>query len=529
MGRKIKEKAELLVKDEAALLHAIWIVLAILLGTVVRLQFISGSDFPINDGGLFYQMVEDLLDNELVIPEYTMYNQDKIPFAYPPLAFYLIAILHILTKISLFSLLRYVPALISIITIIAFYILAKEILDDQMLSGIAAVLFSVIPRSFEWFVMGGGITRALGFLFAILSIHGIWQLFSGKKRISAVLRTAIFSGLTVLSHPETALFVVFVAIVLIFYHGISKTNILNSIYVALGVLVIISPWIISVIAGHGLDPFTSAGGTGHELWFEIKNIITFKFGFENGEFLSVYSGLALIAVFLKRDKLTWVFFGLLVFGYLFFPRSGPNLLTIWVTLLAALGLKELLTHATKAPSMDKKFTQIIESDGKAKIILIVVILYLFLGAYTYKFIYGKDKLHLTDEIYETFLWVEENTDLGSKFLLYPSTEGNRFWWNDYLSEWFPVIADRHSVSTVQGYEWTPDMFDLKVMTYSRLRSCEIPGPRCVERWENDNKTEIDYIVIDLDENRPDFLNSFKIENGYELVYDGNRLAVFKKE
>jgi len=529
MLKKIGKKINSIVKDEMVLVNAVWIFLAILLGTVVRFNFISGTEFPVNDGGLFYQMVEDLQENRLIIPRYTLYNQDEIPFAYPPLAFYFIAILNVLTNVSLMSLLRYIPSLISVISILAFYFLSREIIKDQILAGIATVFFAVIPRAFEWFVMGGGITRSMGFLFAILSIQAIWQMYEKDNDRGAIFKAAIYSGLTVLSHPETALFVVFTAFALILYHGITKERILKSVWVATGVLVVISPWIISIIRIHGLDPFISAGGTGHDLWFKIKNLVTLKFGFENGEFLSICSCLSIIAIFTRRDKLTWTLFGLLILGYVFFPRSGPNLLTIWITLLAAIGLKEILLLSAKMSGKTNELSGVIAADGKVKIILILVIIYLFLGGYTYKFIYGKDKLHLTDEIHQTFIWINENTDPGTTFLIYPSIESNRFWWNDYLSEWFPVIAERHSVTTVQGYEWTPELFDQKVYSYYNLRTCDKPGPVCVGIWEKYNDQEIDYLVIDTDENRPDFVNSFDLNDDYSLFYDNNRLVVFRKK
>lgn len=529
MLKKIGKKISPILKDETVLINAVWIILAILLGTVVRLNFISGTDYPVNDGGLFYQMVEDLQENKYIIPRYTLYNQDEIPFAYPPLAFFFIAILNVITNISLMSLLRYFPTIISVITILAFYFLSREIIKDQILVGISTVFFAVVPRAFEWFVMGGGITRALGFLFAILAIQAIWQMYEKNNGWGVVLKAAIYSGMTVLSHPETALFVVFTALALILYHGITKARILKSIWVAAGVLLVISPWIISIVRIHGLAPFVSAGGTGHDLWFEIKNLITLKFGFENGEFLSVFSGLAIIAVLIRKDKLTWSLFGMLVLGYVFFPRSGPNLLTIWVSLLAAIGLKEILLLSAKMSTQTTELSDVIVANGKVKIILILLIMYLFLGAYTYKFIYGKDKLHLTNDIREAFIWIDENTAPGTSFMIYPSVESNRFWWNDYLSEWFPVIARRQSVTTVQGYEWIPELFEQKIFSYVYLRTCDRPGPVCVENWEKYNNQEIDFLVIDTDDERPDFVNSFGLNDDYTVFYENDRLVVFAKK
>ncbi len=51
-----------------------------------------GTDFPLNDGGLFATMIQDLVNNRLLLPASTTYNGLDIPFAYPPLAFYVAAL-----------------------------------------------------------------------------------------------------------------------------------------------------------------------------------------------------------------------------------------------------------------------------------------------------------------------------------------------------------------------------------------------------------------------------------------------------
>jgi hypothetical protein len=59
---------------------------AVLLGLLIRLSFVVGTDFPLNDGALFYTMVRDLQQVHYRLPLYTSYNGAQIPFAYPPLA-----------------------------------------------------------------------------------------------------------------------------------------------------------------------------------------------------------------------------------------------------------------------------------------------------------------------------------------------------------------------------------------------------------------------------------------------------------
>ena len=63
--------------------------LSILLGTFVRFNPAILARFAINDGGMFAVMIDDLKANHYLIPAVTSYNHAGIPFAYPPLGFYL--------------------------------------------------------------------------------------------------------------------------------------------------------------------------------------------------------------------------------------------------------------------------------------------------------------------------------------------------------------------------------------------------------------------------------------------------------
>jgi hypothetical protein len=59
-----------------------------LFGTLIRFAPTIMTGFPINDGGTFYAMIEDLKANHFLLPAFTSYNYLNIPYAYPPLSFY---------------------------------------------------------------------------------------------------------------------------------------------------------------------------------------------------------------------------------------------------------------------------------------------------------------------------------------------------------------------------------------------------------------------------------------------------------
>ena len=64
-------------------------ILAIAVGCIVRARPVLLADFPLNDGGLFFQMTEELQRAHYRLPMFTDYNALQIPFAYPPFGFYM--------------------------------------------------------------------------------------------------------------------------------------------------------------------------------------------------------------------------------------------------------------------------------------------------------------------------------------------------------------------------------------------------------------------------------------------------------
>ena len=75
---------------------AAWLVVAAGLATAVAVWLRLAplfSDFAFGDGGLFWVMANDLRDNGFLPPELTTFNAGDIPWVYPPLGIYLVALL----------------------------------------------------------------------------------------------------------------------------------------------------------------------------------------------------------------------------------------------------------------------------------------------------------------------------------------------------------------------------------------------------------------------------------------------------
>src|SRR3712207_5928309 len=105
---------------------------AILLGFVVRGAHVLATDFPLNDGGLFYAMVRDLQNAGYRLPDVTTYNRVGIPFSYAPLGFYVAGLVDDLTPLDLFTIFRFLPLIASSLTVAAFFLLARTMLSSRL-------------------------------------------------------------------------------------------------------------------------------------------------------------------------------------------------------------------------------------------------------------------------------------------------------------------------------------------------------------------------------------------------------------
>jgi hypothetical protein len=473
-------------------------------------------------------MVEDLIENGFRLPKYTNYNQANIPYAYPPLAFYLTGLMHSYLGIPLLTLFQYFPVVISTFTIPAFYYLTDAFFDKKFYRAIATFFFSMLPRSFEWFVMGGGVTRSLGFIFAILAIYYFWKVYASDNKKTHLLLASLFSTLTILSHPVSSLFLVFSIIMIFIYSRPIKNNIQKSLIIAVIVVFLTSPWWIIIILNHGVNPFVGAGSSGHVNWFEIKNIITQNYGYENSYFLTVLSVFALLGAFSGNNKNSIKLTILLVLGYIVIPRGGVDFLTIYMAMLATIGFGDILQiWNTKQNFEYHSVIQQIRENSKTRIFLFFIIVYVFFAAYTYKYVDSKDQVRLTVNDFRAMEWIRENTAEDSALLLYPSWDEKRYWWNDFRAEWLPTITKRESVTTVQGYEWLPELFAERITRYTDLRFCKQRGAECVVQWTEEFGIEVNFIIVGDRIGKLNLVESFQIDDAFKEVYRNEELIVFE--
>jgi hypothetical protein len=503
----------------------------LLLGAFVRFLPTLMVGYPVTDGGLFYEMVEALQANQYVLPAFVSYNGIEIPFAYPPLGFYITGAVSDFTHMPLIEAFRWVPAASSILFTIAFYPLASTMLRSEFKGALATVFFALLPRSISWYVMGGGVTRAPGTLFMLLTLFGACKLFTQPSK-KYLLLTILFGSGVVLSHPEAAMHTAALCAAMWLFYGRSKEGMKNAMLTALGILLLTSPFFATVIAHHGLDPYLNAAQTGFQSPLAWVALLTGSFADE--KFVTLISALALlglIAAFLRREFLLIVF---LFLPAAIDPRSAASISTFAWAMLAAIAFADIVLPGvytlTKKDHTDLDFEEnwhiyFMKSAG-VKIALSALIFYAFSGAMLSVQVYPKISLTKSDR--DAMAWVAENVPSQSRFVI---LTGGSEAFSDSVSEWFPVLGKSVSLAAIQGYEWMPDnLFQKRMADYYRLQACMNRTLECVEEWASASGQDFDYILVSqdgLEDSENPLVSSLKESANYTPLYEKGDAAVFR--
>jgi hypothetical protein len=397
---------------------------------------------------------------------------------------------------------------------------------------LATFIFAFIPASFDWLVMGGGLTRSPAFFFALITLYYVHRLYTRGRKLD-ILWVVLFSSLTVLSHPETALHTAASALVFFLFFGRNKKGLLKSLLVAGLVLVVTSPWWAAVLIHNGITPFLAAGKTGVFSIEGILQIFTSSITHEIG--LQIIASLALIGLFwqLSERKYFVPVWALVIL--VSEPRSAPLFLCPCVAILAATALTSILKLLNRAapPSQPVTVDPHPLSGRVSQVFFILLsVIWIVSSMGTNFALLNTTTLANSDQI--AFDWVKSNTDSRGKFLVLTGDSPL----NDPVSEWFPALTGRTSVATVQGHEWDDqnsfaDLLDRSVA----VQKCMGQSIQCLETWADGNHFVIDYVYIHnpvllKDPQTGAFFSSalgdLSVSQGYaDLVYQNEAVSIYR--
>jgi len=524
--KRLNPSKHSLTLDEAGTL---FLLTAFIFGIWFRFMPVWIAGFPLNDGGMFYSMMNDLQANRFIPPAYTTYNHLNIPFAYPPLAFYIGAGLSSLLGVSGIEILRWLPAAVNGMSVPVFYLLAKEITRDKLNGAVATLVFAFIPHLTPWLSSGGGMTRSFGLVFAMLTTLYAIKIFrtSDKKFIWV---TALFGSLAMLSHPEAGLYTASFATLAWLLNSPSWKNTINALLVALGVAFLAGSWYVWVIYQHWIEPILSALNTGGHSLLSVLKILNINY-LTGESYLSLFSAtgiLGLVFLIISREYLAPL---MLLAIFVVEPRSAHILGNIPLAIGSGAFVVDVLLPAIQR-----------EDEGQnikrgATLLLLLIMPYIFVNATLSALSFAQD--HVSERERDAMKWARESTPVGSRFAVLTSENEA---WCDSSGEWFPAIAERYSIATLQGREWLIGTSYNEFATHrSRLHACLESDVSCLEHELEYFGGNVDYVYVALQtptrscntvspsQRIPLLVLSLEESPNYSSVYDSPEVVIFERK
>ena len=474
-------------------------------------------DFPLNDGGLFYTIIDDLRRAGYALPQTLSYNHAGIPFAYPPLAFYLAAGVRDALGLSTADVLRLLPVVLSTLVVVAYLPLARALSRNAIAAAIATFVVAVQPSAYTWQVMGGGLTRALALLFATLALVALHSFYTRGSRV-ALAATALFASLTLLSHIEFAWFLVFSGPLFLLFHARDRRAALRgSLVIGAAVFFLTAPWWIMVLTRYGVGPLIAAATTG-SLSNGILDLL--KFQRTDEPFFPLVAATAILGVvvcLLRRDYFAPAW--LVAIGVLD-QRSFNVLSALPIGLMAGIVATEVLMPLAR---------------DRRTLIAVAGLAALYATVSSGR---ANQELHraLKPDERVAMTWVRDHSPADARILAI----AERFWAGDRVTEWLPALSDRTVVDVVQGYEWFPRErgFWKRLEAYDLAQQCGGRDAACVEAWAN-LYGSFDYVYLPKTiggywgDGTPIWCctplrASLRADPRYVVVYDGEGATIFKR-
>lgn len=441
------------------------LVVAVLVGAVARLLPILQSDFPLHDGGMFHVMAQELRASGYALPFTTSFNDAAIPFAYPPLGIYALAAGS--TFWDPLALMRVLPFIYAVATVGGVFLLVAQLMTLRHAAA-AAMLFSVTPHAFDWIIIGGGVTRGLGFVIALSAVAaGLRGVRRGRWWWIVV--GGALSGLTVVTHLEAAMFMaVSTAVLAPRYAEVGRTVRMLGTMAAVG-LAVSAPWWVTMISRHGLDVFTGAIGTRGTVQTGLQRLLALDVSGGAYPLIDIplllgIIGIAICVMARRWRLLTW-------FAVVLLSTAA----TFYVTVpLVALGAVATVNLAVR-----------LHGDQLARVaVASAIALALFSALYAQGDIRGAfGTISTSDRA------AMASIGAGSSPV---AVLTGRPWWAEGPGEWFPALSARRNAALPQGTEWLgAATWQDEQARHHALQSC--PTSACVVSWMEGEQADMLFV------------------------------------
>ena len=405
-----------------------------------RVFLLVATDFPINDGGLFYAFVKAVAGTFPGLPDYVRFNGIAIPFAYPPLSFWLAALLTRL-GVDALAIVHVLPILMNMAYVLLFALVLRRSGRPLLFVAIALFFLCTTPRTFEWLVMGGGLSRGLGSLFLMATLLAVGIPDRGRETLPArrlALAGAAVAG-AILSHLEWGLDAASCVLLSRALGSPSLKDFVRSNLIAGGAaLLLIMPWLLWIYSVHGLTPLFAAGGS--SAW-GISYTLAHLYAIQSDWVANPLIPIGLV-VLCFRKQCFWPLFVLICIVVT--PRHGATPLTLAFAVFAAQAVTAIYAGSSA----------LLRNRPLAAVCVAAIALLLAGRGLDANFLARGTRLRvMAPETREAMAWVAAH-HRGDRFIVLTPFR----WYYDSSAEWFPVLAAARSLNTLQGREWIPGAY-----------------------------------------------------------------------
>ncbi|MFN8627430.1 MAG: hypothetical protein U0587_15815 [Candidatus Binatia bacterium] len=495
------------------------VTLIIAAGAWLRMKDALAASFPINDGGLHFVLIQELVANHFRLPMITSYNHLSIPFVYPPLSTYFAAFVHVWFGIDILKILTLAPPLFAVGTLVGFAWVAHLALIERRATIGALYCFAIAPWVWVQAIKGGGLPRGLGLLFALLAIGFALRICRKKPNMMRhATYTGAFLGLTALSHPEAALFGgISVAYLLLTSADNPRTAMKSLVVLGLVAFVVLCPWVLVVSLRHGLSAFASAASSNDVSI--LTNVILFlklQMPIWDGQLIPYIAGLVGLVLCLRKH--VWLA-GWCLAVLIGCVRGTPIYLSVVLAILGGLAFSGVIAWC--APLTFPINKRLVRALAAALLVFELVETGRMIPRSTNN---PLQSLSAFDR--EAAQWAMSNTPPDVRFHI---VTGSRGWWNDPITEWFPALARRRSDATCQGSEWLPaHKFHHCLERYDALQNCLRLSTECLQQLAQMSKQDFVYVSRNLAVS-DHFLYFLATNKEFIEVFRNNGVRIFRRE
>lgn len=503
----------------------VWIVTALATGVSIYIAYLATHPYPAYAGGLYLVMAEQISSNGYALPtRIPYYTETGIPFGYPPLLFYVTAVAHDLTGVPLLAFTEYVPGAVVIAYLIPYYGIAKELLGSPRRAGVATVLFAATPTVLRWHVSAGGLVRAPAMFLALSGVFVGLKLFRTGDRRWLVPGTVLF-GLTVLTHPTYTVFFGLSYLLIYAFFDRTRTGLASGMAVALGGVVLSSPWWLQVVARHGVDIFFTASGTHSGLAGGPERLVKFTYALNDMdvESLFYYGAYAGVAYSLVRRR---YFLPAWLAASSYFIGKNRFLFVAGSMLLSSFVFDFVLPKLRRRTS----------TPGRRRAATVGTVLVVVIAAATVGTLFSASALDLAhdhspsqpqymdDADRRGMAWMRRHTDPDDGFVVLGDA-----------AEWVPLFADRTILLGPWGWEWKESSGYYREMElYDSVTTCR--SAQCLTAsLERAHRTP-EYVYLFKGtytvrgkeyRQRPGMVRSMRRSGRYELAFENSGVMIFE--